>query len=168
MRERRVDMNWNWDRIAAIAGAAVGGLTIGYVTFVADSLPRALIVIGGILGLAGAAASAVLVLFIYTVIADCVRPALRFRRPLVPMSLSHDEAALIGRRSFRQHPVRFWGGLTLNNRFFVGFMLFDQPTRFTLTDPVQVATHAKRRDVKQARSVRVGSAVGNADAPKAK
>lgn len=130
---------WNWPRLGAILVATVVGLCAGYATFAADDPPRILVVVGGVLGVVGVAGSVAIALFAYTIIADDVRPALRFRKPAVPMSLSHDEAALIGRRSFRQHPVRFWAGLTLNNRFFMGFMLFDQPKRFTLHDPAIAA-----------------------------
>jgi len=123
-----------WLRLTAFVLLAVIGLGGAYGAFAFDA-PKPILAISGVLFVAGAAAALIVGCWVYIVVIEQVRPAFRFRRPVVRMALSHDEAGLIGERRFRQHGIRFWGGMTLNNRFFVGFMLFDPPEHLTLAPP---------------------------------
>jgi hypothetical protein len=125
---------WRWWKLAAIICASVIGLGGAYVSYAYD-VPRFLVAISGLLFAVGITSTVVLAAFLWIVVSEDVRPALRFRRPVVRISLSHDEVGFVGERRFRQHPVTFWGGLILNNRFFVGFMLFAPPEHLTFTDP---------------------------------
>lgn len=119
-------MSWRWDRLAVATATACVGIGAGYAGLTANLGPLAVMACG-VLGLAGIAATAFLLIFIYAWIEDDVRPSLCFRRPAVPIALMHSGAAMKGYRTFRNHPVRFWGGLMLNNSFFFGFMLFGKP-----------------------------------------
>lgn len=116
-----------WLRIAAIAVTAILGVGGAWAILRSSDAPRWLVAFSGLIGLAGLAAFAALVLISWYVVTEKIRPSLRFRKPVVPLALAHREASLVGRRAYRNHPIRFWGGLILNNSFFVGFMLFGKP-----------------------------------------
>lgn len=116
-----------WDRITLITATAILGLSGFWIIITNPTLPRWLIAFSGLLGLSGLCSLAVLCVLILSFIVEDVRPRIRFRKPVVPLALSHREAALVGRRAYRNHPITFWGGLILNNRFFIGFMFFGKP-----------------------------------------
>ncbi|QJR01739.1 hypothetical protein HH800_05745 [Sphingobium yanoikuyae] len=117
----------HWGRISAALATAIVGIGGAWIILAADEAPKALIAISGLLGIAGLAGAALLVAAVSYLVSEVIRPAFRFRKPAVPMALSHREAALIGHKSFRNHPVKFWGGLILGNSFFFGFMIFGAP-----------------------------------------
>lgn len=116
-----------WGRLLSIVAMAAFGLNFAYVAFTADDAPRWFIALGGVAGLAGLAALVVLIALAWWIIVDDIRPAFRFRKPVVPLALAHSESSLVGRAHYRLHPIRFWGGITLNNRFYFGFMIFGPP-----------------------------------------
>lgn len=125
---------WRLGMVALIAGASTAAI---YAIWSQPSAPRWLIAISGLLACASAGAMITLAAFAYNVIVDDVRPSLRLRKPAAPVALSHREAALHGRARFRQHPIRFWGVLTLNNRFLFGFMVFAEPEYINLREDVE-------------------------------
>lgn len=122
-----------WFRLAGFVAASVIGLGVTYIAVMYD-VPRWFVAISGLMFAIGIFATGTLGAFLWVTITEDVRPSLRFRRPVVPIAISHNEAGMIGERRFRQHPVRFWGGLALNSRFFVGFMVFSPPEYLHLFD----------------------------------
>lgn len=121
-----------WGRLGLIAATAVIGLGVGWAVFNSPTAPRWTIAASGLLIMAGSLATAWLLIFVYAVLREEVRPRLSFRRPELPLSLCTREASLIGEQRLRHHPIRFWGVLTLNTRFAFGFMLFREPEYETL------------------------------------
>jgi hypothetical protein len=116
-----------WYRLLAILATATVGLSGAFVILSADKAPKWTLALSGVLGLAGLAAAVVLLAIVVSVIIEDVRPTVRVRKPAGSLALSHREAAMHGRLRFRMHPIRFWGVLTLNNRFLLGFMVFSEP-----------------------------------------
>lgn len=127
---------WRWARLVGIIATAVVGLGSSYAIWSADDAPDLMIAFSGVLALLGAVAAVFLLLVVIVTIIEDVRPSMRFRRPAVPLSLAHREAALFGRRRYRMHPISFWGVFTLNNRFVFGFMLCEPPEYVDLQEPL--------------------------------
>lgn len=120
-------MSWDWRKLGSIVATAVVCDAGAYRILADPAAPRWTVAMAGPMVISGAAATLVLGIIAWSIIVDDIKPALRFHQPTIPLALAHRESALIGQRRFRNHPVRFWGGLTLSNRFFVGFMLLDPP-----------------------------------------
>jgi len=116
-----------WYRLFALIASAVIGPGASWLIWSYDDAPRWTIAVSGLLLAAGGAATLVLLAVIASVIAEDVRPTVRLRKPVVPMSLAHREASMVGHRNYRLHPIRFWGVLTLNSSFVFGFMLLSKP-----------------------------------------
>lgn len=116
-----------WNRLLSLIATALIGIAGACLIWSFNDAPRWTIAVSGLLAAAGVAAALVLLIILVAVIVEDVRPSVRFRKPVVPLSLAHREAALIGRTRFRLHPVTFWGVLTLNHRFVFGFMVCDKP-----------------------------------------
>lgn len=116
-----------WARLIGLIATAVTGLGSSYYIWSFDEAPRIAIAISGLLLAAGGTATLVLLAVIASVIAEDVRPTVRFRKPAVPLSLAQRQASLVGHRNYRLHPIHFWGVLTLNNSFVFGFMLLSDP-----------------------------------------
>jgi hypothetical protein len=122
-----------WARFLLVLALATAGPIAVHMIWSAQS-PRWLLALSGLVIVAVAMAWLILLALLYDFVVEKVRPSLRFRKPVVPLALSHREPTLVGHISQRNHPIRFWGGITLNNRFFVGFMLFDKPEYLRVRD----------------------------------
>lgn len=116
-----------WDRLAAVVASAVLGIGGAVVILGSASSPRWLIAVSGLLALGGGLAVLALVAFAWYIIEEDVRPRLRFGKPGARVSVSIRQASLHGRRSYKHYPVKFWGGLLLNNSFLFGLMAFEKP-----------------------------------------
>lgn len=123
-----------WWRLTSLVATAAIGIGGAWAIWAHPDAPRWTIAASGVLIAAGGAAALILLVVGVAVIAEDVRPTLRFRKPVVPMSLAHREASLVGRKRYRLHPIKFWGGITLNSRFALVFMLFDQPEYIDFKD----------------------------------
>lgn len=125
---------YRWDRIGLITAVAVTGLGISLPILLDDTAPNALVAISGLLLLAGLAATVALLIFLWDWVANDLRPAVRCRRPVVPISLAAREAALVGRSNYRMHPIKFWSGLFFGNRLMIGLLVFDKPEHVRFDD----------------------------------
>lgn len=123
-----------WARLIGIVATAVLGLGTAFLVWSVDDAPRWTIALSGILAAVGGGAALILLALLAHIIAEDVRPAFRFRKPAVPLSLAHREASMLGRSRYRLHPISFWGGITLNNRFGLVFMIFDKPEYIDFKD----------------------------------
>lgn len=113
-----------WLRIVTI-GLVVAACMVGAGSiWLWDQAPRWALALSGILAIPVILAAAAAALLAWYFIVEIVRPSVRLRKPLAPLSLATQEPALSGRRRYRMHPVTFWGVLTLGNRFALGFMVF--------------------------------------------
>jgi hypothetical protein len=126
-----------WWRLAAIIAMATIGIGGGWVTFHASPDARWLVASSGVLFCAGVAAALVLMAVALHIVIEDIRPSVRLRRPVGQLALSHREASMHGQARFRHHPIKFWGVLTLNNRFVFGFMVCDPPQYLTFKVPVE-------------------------------
>lgn len=123
-----------WARLIGIVSTAVLGLGAAFLIWSADEAPRWTIALSGVLAALGGLATLILLTLLAVIIIEDVRPALRFRRPANPMFIARRNASMVGRRNYSLHPIRFWGGLFLNNRFALTFMIFDQPEHIDFKD----------------------------------
>jgi hypothetical protein len=126
-----------WTRFFAVVAAALIGVVSGVGILAFDNAPRWLVALSGIfLGIGGVATIALLV-FIVTAIIDELRPAVRLRKPVNPLFFARKEASMVGRSRYRLHPIRFWGSLTFNNTFLLGFMFFEKPQTIDFKDDTE-------------------------------
>lgn len=123
-----------WARLIGIVATAVLGLGASLLIWSTPDAPRWTVALSGILAGAGGGAALILIGLLVVIIMEDVRPSFRFRKPLVPLSLAHREASMVGRSRYRLHPIRFWGGITLNTRFGLVFMVFDKPEYIDFKD----------------------------------
>lgn len=114
-----------WDRLALALATAACGLGGGYAILAWGAAPKAFVAFSGLLILVGLAAAIVLFAFAWITVEEDLRPRFVFRKPAVNLSLAHRGAELNGRSQWRTHPIKFWGGLTFNHRFMIGFLVFD-------------------------------------------
>jgi len=126
---------YRWGRVGLIVAVAVTGLGVSLPILVDGAAPNALVAFAGLLLLAGVLAFGALLIFLEDWLTNCVRPSFRCRRPLIPLSLAARESALVGRRAYRMHPIKFWGGLFFGNRLMIGVLAFDKPEHVTFDDP---------------------------------
>lgn len=123
-----------WWRLAALIATATLGLGGAYLILSAPEAPRWTIAASGLLAAAGCAAALVIAGVFVSVVIDDVRPAFRFRKPVNPMFIARRNASMVGRQNYSLHPIRFWGGLFLNNRFALVAMVFDEPEHIDFKD----------------------------------
>ena len=126
-----------WTRFFAVVAAALIGVGSGVGILAFDNSPRWLVALSGIFLGIGAFATTALLAFIGTTIIDELRPAVRLRKPVTPLFFAHKESSLVGRSRYRLHPIRFWGSLTFNNTFLMGFMLFEKPQTIDFKDDTE-------------------------------
>ncbi|MCW2763377.1 MAG: hypothetical protein JWR85_3578 [Marmoricola sp.] len=114
-------------KLAAFVAASIAGVGGAYLIIASPDAPRWLLVFSGIIGIAGLFATVVVLAFLYVIITQDIRPGIVARQPNNPLALTTELGAMVGTRRFNQHPVRYWVGLTLNHRFFIGAMVFAKP-----------------------------------------
>lgn len=121
-------------QIVGIVGGTLGCLAGIAAIWCWDQAPRWAIALSGILAIPVVLVAAASALLAWYFVAEVVRPSVRFRKPLAPLFLATQEAALCGRRRYRMHPVEFWGVLTCGNRFAFGFMWFGKITHIDFNE----------------------------------
>jgi hypothetical protein len=128
-------MGKNWTRIGLIALVAITGIGSAYSILSWPDSPRGLIAVSGLLLIAGLLASGALAILAWSIVADDLRPRFRCGQPGNPMALAQTETALIGQRRYRNYGIRWWAGITLSNKMFIGIQRLEAATWETFSDP---------------------------------
>lgn len=115
-----------YGRLAGVIAAAVLGISGAWFVWASPDAPRWAIALCGIMACVGAAALLFLLAFAWSIVVDDLRPSVSLGRPNNPMAVSQREASMHGYRRYRHYPVQFWGVLTFNGRFLIGFMTLDK------------------------------------------